>query len=134
MPMVTEPATFNQLFALNYIHFKAQAVIADLVAQHLAEFTPEGFELAIREDWSLVNTILELPSPERKAYLDFVLTEISSTGIQLSEEFINSISPSDLVDNIDNVLPEHAAVLQRHQGWISREISRVKYLLNLTKS
>ena len=132
--MVTKPAEFSQLFAVNYIYFKAQATIAELVAQHLAEFTPEGLNLAIQEGWSLVNTILALPPPDRKEYLEYILEEISSSGLQPSEEFIGSISPSELVDNIDNLLPEHAAVLQRNLDWISREISRVRYLMNLTKA
>ena len=130
--MENEPATFTRDFALNYMWFKMLSDIADLVASHLAAFTPGGLELAIQEDWSLVNSVLELPAAERRPYFDSILAEASESKMPV--EILDYIEPNALISDIENVLPEHAAVLLKNLKWVEGEISRVRYLANLTKA
>ncbi len=124
---------WGQAFAANYMWFKMQANIAEVIAVHLAEFSPAGLELAIQESWSLVNSILELPAAERKSYLDSLRGEMGVFDNSLALALVTKITAPDLIDCIDDILPEHTEVLQRHEGWLAQEINRVRYLLNLTK-
>ncbi|MBA7665020.1 hypothetical protein ES703_73086 [subsurface metagenome] len=115
-------------FGKNYLRFRMQRVIADILARCLDQFTPEGLDLAIKDGWSAVDFLSNLSVTELKDLFMSLpsLKSATATNPSALQESLSRITPQDTIAEIVKRLPQYGEVLRANPQWLAKELSKAK--------
>ena len=131
-------------FIVEYAKIRIVYPLAELICSYIKDGSPQEFEQAINDGWSLVGQIKAQSTeelmerigsilkryPDVKAGVDFLKKQPHSKIKAEGGDFISTLNIPKLIDEISKKLPGHGIVLSRHEDWIKKELGKINELLS----